>query len=96
MSTGTFQAYDHYSTNLTQDYVNHFLASTAMPFAFPPLIDGNRTLLDGNVAWKMDIPGAIRRCKEIFQDEKHIIIDVIMTSLSFIETVENISIVYKA
>ena len=90
MSTGTFQAYDYYSTNLTQDYVNHVLASTAMPFAFPPLIDGNRTLLDGGVVWKMDIPGAIRRCKEIVQDEKDIIIDVIMTAQSFIETVENI------
>lgn len=84
MNTGTYQAYDYFNTTLTQQYVDHVLASTAMPFAFPPLLDANRTLLDGGVVWKMDIPGAIRLCKEIVSDEKDIIIDVIMTAESHV------------
>lgn len=90
MNTGTYISYDYFNTNLTQKYIDHVIASTAMPFAFPPTMYGNRTLLDGGVIWSMDIPAAIRLCKELVSDEKDIIVDIIMTGQSHITPPEDI------
>jgi len=90
MNTGTYKSYDYNETVLTEDYVNHVISSTAMPFAFPPILEGNMTLLDGGVVWKMDIPGAIRRCLEIVDDESDIIMDVVMTAESFMTEIEDL------
>jgi len=84
MSTGEFMAYDYNETEITEEYVDSVIASTAMPLAFPPIQRGNRTLLDGGVVWKMDVPGAIRRCKEVVDSEDDIILDVIMTAQTFL------------
>lgn len=89
MNDGKYYSYNYNATALTEQYINHVIASTAMPFAFPALIDNGRTLLDGGVVWKMDIPGAIRRCLEIVDSEEDIIMDIIMTAESHIETVDN-------
>jgi predicted patatin/cPLA2 family phospholipase len=91
MNTGRYISYDYNETELTDQYVNHVIASTAMPLAFPALLDGGNTLLDGGVVWKMDVPGAIQRCLEIVDDESDIIMDIIMTAQSHIETVEDLS-----
>lgn len=90
MDTATYVSYDYNHTQLTDDYVNHVIASTAMPLAFPPLLEYNMTLLDGGVVWKMDIPGAIRRCLEIVDSEKDIIMDIIMTAESHLEKAGNL------
>jgi predicted patatin/cPLA2 family phospholipase len=90
MNTARYISYDYNETDLTDSYVDHVIASTAMPFAFPPLLENNRTLLDGGVIWKMDIPGAIRRCLEIVDDESDIIMDVIMTAESHVEELETL------
>ena len=90
MNTAKYVSFDYNATQLTDDYVNHVISSTEMPFAFPPLLDKNMTLLDGGVVWKMDIPGAIKRCLEIVDSEKDIIMDVIMTAQSHLEHVDNL------
>ena len=85
MSTGTFHLYEYDPGHEIDDHLlDSVIASTAMPLAFPPIFRGNRTLLDGGVIWKMDVPGAIRRCLEIVDDESDIILDVIMTAQSFL------------
>ena len=61
MDTAQYISYDYNATDLTDDYVNHVIASAAMPFAFPALVQYGKTLLDGGVVWRMDVPGAIRR-----------------------------------
>lgn len=90
MNTARYISYDYNETELTDQYVNHVIASTAMPLAFPALLDGGNTLLDGGVVWKMDVPGAIQRCLEIVDDESDIIMDIIMTAQSHIETAEHV------
>lgn len=91
MNTAQYISYDYNQTELTEDYVNHVIASTAMPLAFPALVQYGKTLLDGGIVWRMDVPGAIRRCLEIVDSEKDIIMDIIMTAESHIETIEDLS-----
>eukprot|EP00344_Euplotes_crassus_P007972 CAMPEP_0196994324 /NCGR_PEP_ID=MMETSP1380-20130617/631_1 /TAXON_ID=5936 /ORGANISM="Euplotes crassus, Strain CT5" /LENGTH=370 /DNA_ID=CAMNT_0042409663 /DNA_START=14 /DNA_END=1126 /DNA_ORIENTATION=- len=92
MNTGEFLSYDYEDTEYTEDYWDSVIASTAMPLAFEPVKtrDG-RTLLDGGVVWKMDVPGAIRRCLEIVDDEEDIILDAIMTAQTFLPEVDDVS-----
>ena len=69
---------EDYNATGTQpsDLIMSAFASSAIPAAFDPVIRGDRTLIDGGVIWNVDIPTAIRRCKEIVDDEKDIIVDL--------------------
>jgi predicted patatin/cPLA2 family phospholipase len=89
MNSARFISFNYNATNLTDQYVNHVIASTAMPLAFPALLEKNLTLLDGGVVWKMDVPGAIQRCLEVVDNEEDIIMDIIMTAQTEIESVSD-------
>ena len=92
MSTGTFHSYDYdEGQTITDDFLDSIIASTAMPLAFPPIHRGNKTLLDGGVVWKMDVPGAIRRCLEIVDNEEDIILDAIMTAQTFLPDADKVA-----
>ncbi len=91
MNTGEFISYDSNVTELDDYYLDGVIASTAMPLAFEPVKRNGRTLLDGGVVWKMDVPGAIRRCMEIVDSEEDIILDVIMTAQTFLPEVDDVS-----
>jgi predicted acylesterase/phospholipase RssA len=67
--------------NETFDYDTFFetvVASGSMPFAFPHAYIQNYTLVDGGSIWNVDISDAIKRCKEIVDDDKDIIMDIIL------------------
>ena len=55
-------------------------ASAAIPGVFEYVNYQNMTLVDGGVVINLDIGGAIDRCKEVVDDEKDIIIDIVMCS----------------
>lgn len=54
------------------------VASTSMPFAFPHMHMDNHTYVDGGSVWNIDLSGAIERCHEVVEDDKDIIVDVIL------------------
>jgi len=54
------------------------VASTSMPFAFPHMRLDGHAFVDGGSVWNVDISGAIQRCMEVVDDEKDIIVDVIL------------------
>ena len=53
-------------------------ASTSMPFAFPHTYLDGHAFVDGGSVWNIDLSGAIKRCKEIVDNDKDIIVDVVM------------------
>lgn len=71
--------YDYNATDtLPDDFIQSAFASSSIPGVFPHVQRGDKTLIDGGVIWNLDVPSAIRRCKEIVDDEKDIIIDFIL------------------
>jgi predicted acylesterase/phospholipase RssA len=64
------------SEDLPSDYTKYAIGSSSIPFAFPSLKHEDRVLVDGGSIWNVDIPSAVRRCKEIVDDENDIIIDM--------------------
>jgi len=83
--------YDYNATNtLPSDYVDSAIASASIPFAFPQLVRGDKVLIDGGSVWNLDLSSAVRRCKEIVDDESDIIVDMILCSNNKVKIVENI------
>jgi hypothetical protein len=48
-----------------------------MPFVFPSIPFHDKILIDGGSAWNLDTGSAIRRCRELVNDDSKIIIDII-------------------
>jgi predicted patatin/cPLA2 family phospholipase len=71
--------YDKCDT-IPPDYVESAIGSSAIPFAFPHIHRDGRTLVDGGSIWNLDISSAVRRCREIVDDDKDIIIDTVSCS----------------
>ena len=90
MDTAKYVSCDYNYTALTDGYVDDVIASTAMPLAFPALLKEGMTLLDGGVVWSLDLLNPIRRCLEVVESEKDIIVDIIMTSETHMRTVEDL------
>jgi predicted acylesterase/phospholipase RssA len=57
--------------------------STAVPFVFPPVLWKDRILMDGGVAWNLDITSAIHKCRELVDSDDKIILDVIDVDRSY-------------
>lgn len=53
-------------------------AAAVSPGFFPPVIEGNASYVAGSVLLGVDVQGAIERCREIVDDDRNIVIDVIM------------------
>lgn len=68
------------SATIPDDAIPTIVASSSIPFAFPPLYKDDNFYIDGGCVWNLDILGAIRRCKEIVEDDEDIIIDIILCS----------------
>jgi hypothetical protein len=58
--------------------LTYLKASISTPGFFPPVIEGNSSLVDGSTIASADIPEVIDRCRAIVDDDKDIILDVIM------------------
>lgn len=58
--------------------LNYIKASISAPGFFPPVVQGNSSLADGSTIASADIPEAIDRCRAIVNNDKDIILDVIM------------------
>jgi predicted acylesterase/phospholipase RssA len=56
-NTGEIVTFDE--TNDKETFIKGLCASTAVPFVFPPVIHGDKVLMDGGVAWNLDVSSAI-------------------------------------
>lgn len=64
-------------TNTIADLTTGLCASTAVPFVFPPVNYKNHVLMDGGVAWNLDIASAIHKCRDLVDSDDKIFLDVI-------------------
>lgn len=85
-----YVVYD-YNATYTQpsDIIQSAFASSTMPAVFSQVIRDGKSLIDGGVIWNLDVPSAVRRCKEIVDDEKDIIIDLVLCGDSKIKNVDS-------
>ena len=84
--------YDYNATGTQpDDIIEVAFASSSIPAAFPPTNKDGYTLVDGGVIWNLDVPSAVRRCKEIVDDEKDIIVDFIVVGNPVPDLVEDFS-----
>jgi predicted acylesterase/phospholipase RssA len=60
------------------DLIDAVIASSSIPFVFPPRQTHDRTMMDGGTAWNFNLESAIDRCLELVDDESQIIIDTIL------------------
>ena len=83
---GTYEQFD-YNATYTQpsDLIQSAFASSSIPGVFEHIQRGNMTLIDGGTVFNINVEGAIRRCKEVVDDEKDIIVDMIMCNYHFLE-----------
>lgn len=74
-NTGDIQAFDE--TNDIETLIKGLCASTAVPFLFPPVEYNGKILMDGGVAWNLDVASAILKCREIVDSDSKITLDII-------------------
>ncbi len=74
-NTGEIVTFDE--TNDKETFIKGLCASTAVPFVFPPVIHGDKVLMDGGVAWNLDVSSAIQKCRLLVDSDDKIILDVI-------------------
>ena len=60
-----------------EDFLLGLCGSAAVPFVFPPVVYKDKLLMDGGVAWSLDISSAIARCREIVDSDSKIVLDII-------------------
>lgn len=70
------------STKIPLSFFEDVTASASMPFVFPYQPRGKQTLIDGGAIWNVNIPAAVKRCRETGKKDKDIIVDVILCSQS--------------
>jgi predicted patatin/cPLA2 family phospholipase len=80
-NTGEIVVFDE--TCDKETIVKGLCASTAVPFLFPPVKLGDRVLMDGGVAWNLDIASAIKKCRLLVDSDDKITLDVIDVDRSF-------------
>ena len=66
-----------------ETFIKGLCASTAVPFLFPPVKIGDRVLMDGGVAWNLDVASAIQKCRLLVDSYDKITLDVIDVDRSF-------------
>ena len=85
-------AYEEFNYNATYtqpaDLIESAFASSSIPGVFQHIQRGNMTLMDGGTVYNINVEGAIRRCKEIVEDESDIIVDMVMCSYHFLDQVD--------
>jgi hypothetical protein len=73
--TGDVVGFDE--TNTISELITGLCASTAVPFVFPPVKYKGHILMDGGVAWNLDIASAIIKCRNLVDSDDKIFLDVI-------------------
>jgi len=66
------------SDELPEFYVQSAIGSSSIPLVFPSMKIGDNVFVDGGSLWNIDIPTAVRRCREVVDDDKDIIVDAIL------------------
>jgi len=66
------------SDTLPEDAVDTLIASAAIDGVFPPVIRGERTLVDGGSIWNTNIFSAVDGCREMGFDDSNIIVDYVL------------------
>ena len=61
-----------------QAMLNYLKASATDPGFFPPVNEGNMTLVDASSMLSVDLSATIERCREIVDRDQDIVLDVIM------------------
>lgn len=91
-NSADYIVYD-YNASYTQpdDIIESAFASSSIPAAFEPTQRGERTLIDGGVIWNLDVATAIRRCKEVVDDYKDIIVDFVLCGDHKLEATKDMS-----
>jgi len=88
----TYQVWDYNVTNSEPENIRESaMASSSIPGFLPPIKRNNYQLVDGGVIWNIDIDSAVRRCKEVVNDEKDIIIDMILCGNYQMKTVDDLA-----
>lgn len=62
---------------MPDDLIIHAVASSSIPLVFPSVTIGDDVYVDGGGLWNVDIPSAVRRCKDIVDKDEDITIDII-------------------
>jgi len=60
------------------DIIESAFASSSIPGIFPHRSRGDKVLIDGGTVWNLDLASAIRRCREVVDDDKDIIVDMVL------------------
>lgn len=66
------------ANKLPADAVETLLASAAIDGVFPPVIRGERTLVDGGSIWNTNIFSAVDGCREMGYKDEDIIVDYVL------------------
>lgn len=83
VNTGSVQKFDENTfTNDKKKMAKEALSSSSIPFVFPPQNWSNdglpdTVLMDGGVAYNVNMNDAIRRCREVVDSDSKITIDII-------------------
>ena len=60
------------------DLVKAALSSSAIPFVFPNQhLSNGSIMMDGGTVWNLNLVSAIKRCRELVDDDSKIVIDII-------------------
>eukprot|EP00347_Sterkiella_histriomuscorum_P010239 403377058 len=57
--------------------IRGLVATTSVPFVFPALKIEDKIMIDGGVAWNLDVASAIMKCREIVDSDAKIVLDII-------------------
>ncbi|CAI2373547.1 unnamed protein product [Moneuplotes crassus] len=87
----TYKVWDYNATyDQPEDWLDSAFASSSIPAVFPHVTRGEYELVDGGVIWNIDIPSAVRRCREVVDDDEDIIIDMVLCGNHRIKEVDNL------
>lgn len=90
-NTGAYNPIDYEPTGTwPEGIIKSVFASCIIPFAFGQVQIGDKVLLDGGVKWKLDVLSAVRRCREIVDDDNDIIVDMILCANPVVQPVASV------
>jgi predicted patatin/cPLA2 family phospholipase len=88
-NTAEYVVYDYEPTpELPEDLIETLIASAAIDGIFPPVIRGERTLVDGGSIWNSNIIGAVDSCRDLGYADEDIIVDYILCAAKEIDVKE--------
>ena len=79
-NSGTIVSFDE--TNDKESFTRGLVATASVPFIFPPLQIGDGIMIDGGVAWNLDLSSAINKCRTLVDSDEKIVLDIIDVDLS--------------